>query len=126
MDIVLVGAHMRDLPLNYQMTERDAHFVESAKTSDQYRLFALPGGPPYRPGLVRTGSGQCIDVEVWSMPLTNVGSFVAGIPAPLGIGMVELEDGRQIQGFLCEQTATQEATDITALGGWRAYLENIK
>jgi allophanate hydrolase len=122
-DLVLVGAHMQGLPLNYQMTERDAHFVESTKTSNQYRLYALPGGPPYRPGLVRSSDGQSIEVEIWSMPLANYGSFVAGIPAPLGIGMIELQDGRQLQGFLCEQAAIQQATDITQLGGWRAYLD---
>jgi allophanate hydrolase len=123
-DIVLVGAHMQGLPLNHQMTDRDARFVESTKTSGQYCLYALPGGPPYRPGLVRTGNGRPIDVEVWSMPLVNFGSFVAGIPEPLGIGTIELQDGRQVQGFLCEQSATEDATDITHFGGWRPYLDS--
>lgn len=92
-----------------------------------YRLYALPGGPPYRPGLVRTaeGDGDAIEVEVWDLPKTAVGTFLEGIPAPLGIGRVQLDDGTAPPGFLCEATAVRGATDITALDGWRAYLEQL-
>ena len=84
---------------------------------------ALPGGPPHRPGLVRVVSdGASIEVEVWSVPTSLFGSFLAGIPAPLAIGKVELENGEQVSGFLCESHATTTATDITALGNWRRYL----
>jgi allophanate hydrolase len=124
--LAVCGAHMKDLPLNFQLTERNGRFVETAKTASQYRLFALKGGPPARPGLIRdSSSNTAIDLEIWSLPADTVGSFVAGIPSPLGIGTIEIEDGRRVLGFLCEQAGLAGAEDITALGGWRAYLKNI-
>jgi allophanate hydrolase len=56
------------------------------------------------------------------VPLDQVGSFLAGIPAPLGLGTLELEDGTWEKGFICEGHAAQGARDITSLGGWRAFL----
>jgi allophanate hydrolase len=64
-------------------------------------------------------------VEVWALPLEHYGSFVDGIPAPLGVGMLELESGDWLQGFLCEHYAIEEATDITNFGGWRSYLDSM-
>jgi len=121
--VVVCGAHMSGLPLNHQLTDRNARFVCAARTAPHYRLYALPGGPPQRPGLVRVETGgTAIEVEVWSVPQEHFGSFVAGIPAPLGIGKVELADGTQVCGFICEAYAVQQAVDISHLGGWRAYL----
>ena len=121
--VAVCGAHMAGLPLNRQLTERAARLLRACRTAPQYRLFALPGGPPARPGMVRDAAGAAIAVEVWEMPVAAFGSFVAGIPAPLGIGTVALEDGEMVQGFLCEGYATRAARDITPLGGWRRYLE---
>lgn len=56
------------------------------------------------------------------MPPAGFGQFVAGIPAPLGIGTVQLSDGTTCKGFICENAGLQGATDITAFGGWRAYI----
>jgi allophanate hydrolase len=121
--VAVCGAHMEGLPLNHQLTSRGASFVRRTRTVPSYRFYALPGGPPFRPGLVRVPSGgACIDVEVWSVPAAHFGSFVAGIPSPLGIGKVDLEDGQQVSGFVCEAHAVERARDITALGGWRQYL----
>ena len=114
---------MEGLPLNQQLTSRNATLVTRTRTAPKYKFFALPGGPPHRPGLVRVGTGgAAVEVEVWSVPASHFGSFVAGIPTPLGIGRVELESGEQVPGFLCESYATAAATDITALGSWRRYL----
>ncbi len=126
--IVVCGAHMSGLPLNGQLTNLGGRFLRTARTTTDYRFYALPGGPPYRPGLVRTaeGDGDAIEVEVWDLPKTAVGSFLEGIPAPLGIGRVQLDDGTAPPGFLCEATAVRGATDITELGGWRAYLEQLR
>jgi allophanate hydrolase len=66
--------------------------------------------------------GVAVDVEVWRMPVEHFGSFVTGIPAPLGIGKVKLADGSSVSGFLCESLGVAEAADISALGGWRQYL----
>ena len=120
--VAVCGAHMSGLPLNRQLTERGGRLHRSCRTAASYRLFALPGGPPARPGLLRAAAGRPIEVEVWELPVAAFGSFVAGIPAPLGIGTVELEDGEQVKGFLCEAHATAGARDITELGGWRRHL----
>jgi allophanate hydrolase len=120
--VVVCGAHMSGLPLNKELTERGGRLVRACRTAPGYRLFALPGGPPERPGLTRAESGAAIEVEVWEIPVVSFGSFVGGIPAPLAIGSVELEDGRRVKGFLCEAHATKGARDITEFGGWRKYL----
>ncbi len=121
--VVVCGAHLEGLPLNWQLGERGAQLLERTTTSDGYRLYALAGGPPYRPGLVRDETGAAIEVEVWSVPAENFGSFVAGIPSPLGIGKVRLADGRELPGFICEPAGIESAVEITQLGGWRVYLD---
>jgi allophanate hydrolase len=121
--LVVCGAHLQGLPLNHQLTARGAQLVAATRTASRYRLYALAGGPPLRPGLVRVASGgAAIEVEAWELPLAKLGGFVAGIPAPLGIGTVELEDGTWHKGFICEPCALEDAVDITAWGGWRAWL----
>ncbi|WP_289083686.1 allophanate hydrolase [uncultured Spongiibacter sp.] len=123
-DVVVCGAHLDGQPLNWQLRERGATLQLCTQSAPYYQLYALPGGPPLRPAMVlaESGQGQAIEVEVWSMPLAELGSFVAGIPAPLGIGKVRLADGRLCPGFICEQSGIHGATDISHFGGWRAYL----
>ncbi len=122
-EVVVCGAHLEGLPLNWQLTERGATLVERTQSAPVYRLYALAGGPPYRPGMLLDESGgAAIDVEIWSVPAAQFGSFVAGIPAPLGIGKIRLADGRRISGFICEPHGLDGAREITHLGGWRAYL----
>ncbi len=99
------GAHMSGLPLNHQLTDRGARLVRRCRTAPVYRLFALTGFDPPRPGLLRATEGHAIEVEVWEVPSAQFGSFVADIPAPLGIGKVILEDGSSTNGFLCEALA---------------------
>jgi len=100
-----------------------ASTLAATRTAPIYRFYALPGGPPFRPGLVRVSEGGvAVDVEVWRVPAEHFGTFVAGIPSPLGIGKVKLEDGGEVSGFMCEALGVAEAQDISALGGWRQYL----
>ncbi len=121
--VVVCGAHLSGLALNHQLTERDGRLVRATHTAPRYRFYALPGGPPFRPGLIRQSSGGArIEVEVWELPSRHFGGFVAGIPAPLGIGRVELADGGWETGFICEGYAIDGARDITELGGWRAFV----
>lgn len=124
-EIVLVGAHMSGMALNHEVTALGGRFVRAARTSASYRLFALPGGPPQRPGMLRVsdGDGHPIEVEVWALPADGFGRFVSAIPSPLGIGSVSLADGAQPKGFLVEALATTGAQDISEHGGWRRYLE---
>ena len=127
LNLVVCGAHLSGLALNHQLTERGGRLVRATRTAPRYRFYALPGGPPHRPGLIRQGEGgACVEVEVWSIPLNQVGGFLEGIPYPLGLGSVELEDGSWEKGFICEGFAAREADDITDLGGWRAFLEQLK
>ena len=122
LDIAVCGAHMSGLPLNHQLTARGAWLVAATRTAPAYRLYALPGGPPQRPGMVRAADGRAIEVEVWRMPEEGVASFVRGIPAPLGIGRVCLQDGSEVCGFLCEPLGINGARDISDCGSWRAWL----
>jgi allophanate hydrolase len=126
--IAVVGAHLSGMPLNTQLIERGAGLAATAETAPDYRLFALTDTLPPKPGLVRVapGAGHRIALELWNMPLANYGSFVALIPAPLGIGTLTLADGSTAQGFLCEAHATAAARDISHFGGWRAYLASLR
>jgi allophanate hydrolase len=121
--LAVVGAHMSGLPLNHELTARGARFLRAAKTAPCYRLYSLPGGPPARPGLLRDdNAGSTVELEVWALPAARFGDFLRGIPAPLGIGTLRLEGGEEVKGFLCEAGATRRAEEVTAFGGWRAFL----
>jgi allophanate hydrolase len=122
--LAVCGAHMQGLPLNHQLRDRGAYLVQAASTAPRYRLFALPGGPPHRPGMIRVHQdGARIELEVWALPTEQVGSFIAAIPAPLGMGKVELDSGALVTGFLCEAYASEGAADITSYGSWRDYVK---
>ncbi|MFJ3461089.1 allophanate hydrolase [Achromobacter spanius] len=123
--VAVVGAHLTGMPLNHQLTSRHAVFVEKTATAGDYRLFALANTTPPKPGLVKMESGAAIEVELWDVPVTAFGAFVAEIPAPLGIGTLELADGRLVKGFICEPRGLDGARDITTFGGWRAYLASL-
>lgn len=124
--VAVVGAHLTGMPLNVQLTRRDAVLVEQTLTAGDYRLYALPGTVPPKPGLVKSPGGASIIVELWDIPLARFGEFVAEIPAPLGIGNLTLKDGRSVKGFICEPWAIDGALDITSFGGWRAYIASLK
>jgi allophanate hydrolase len=125
--VAVCGAHLSGLPLNPQLTSRNGRLVANTTTSPDYKLYALPGTPPLRPGLVRVDKnerGFAIEVEVWELPASEFGSFVAGIPAPLGIGTITLAGGESVQSFLCEGYAVADARDISQFGGWRRYMQS--
>jgi allophanate hydrolase len=125
--LAVVGAHLTGMPLNHQLTSRDSVFVERCRTTASYQLYALANTTPPKPGLVKAmTTGAPIEVELWDVPVERFGSFVAEIPSPLGIGSLELEDGRIVKGFICEPIGLQGARDITSFGGWRAYLASLK
>jgi allophanate hydrolase len=124
--LAVVGAHLSGQPLNGQLIECNAKFVETTRTAAGYRLYALTNTTPAKPGLVFDGTGEGgIEVELWEMDQAAFGSFVALIPAPLSIGTLTLADRRTVKGFLCEGYAKEGAEDITAFGGWRAWLDRL-
>jgi allophanate hydrolase len=126
--LAAVGAHLTGMPLNHELVTRGAIFVEKTTTAKKYRLFKLTDTTPPKPGLSRCGNetGAAIEVELWDLPLGTVGGFLAGIPAPLGLGTVELIDGRMVHGFICEGYAIGSGEDITSFGGWRNYCDSIQ
>lgn len=124
-EIVVVGAHLSGLALNRELLALGGRLVRAVSTEPEYRLYALPSGNgPRRPGLLRVaeGGGAAIEAEVWALSPAGFGRFVSGIPAPLGIGTLRLADGTRPKGFLVEAEAIRDASDITAHGGWRAFL----
>jgi allophanate hydrolase len=126
--VAVVGAHLRGMPLNHQLTSRGAAFVEATSTAAEYRLYALANSTPRKPGLVRVApdeQGSSIAVELWDIPIGNFGSFTAEVPSPLGIGNLTLLDGRTVKGFICEPFGLANAEDITSFGGWAAYLASL-
>jgi allophanate hydrolase len=123
--MAVVGAHLTGQPLNWQLTSRKARLVRTVRTHPDYRLYVLPDSTPAKPGLVYSPgvTGPGIELEIWAMPEDTVGSFLNGIPAPLGLGTVLLEDGTRVKGFLCEPAGIVGAVEITHLGGWRPYIQ---
>jgi allophanate hydrolase len=122
--IVVVGAHLSGMPLNHELTGPGGRLVRACRTAPDYRLYALPNTTPQKPGLIRDPGfvGPGIAVEVWAVLPAAFGRFVQAIPAPLGVGKITLEDGTQVSRFLCEAHALTGAVEVTAHGGWRAYL----
>ncbi|MAK81280.1 allophanate hydrolase [Phenylobacterium sp.] len=123
----VVGAHLAGMPLHWQLTSRDARLVARTRTAPTYKLYAMAETTPPKPALIHVGEddGAAIEVEVYELDLAGFGSFTAEVPAPLAIGTVSLEDGTTVKGFVAEPRALSGATDITHLGGWRAYIASL-
>jgi allophanate hydrolase len=126
--VAVVGAHLSGMPLHWQLSSRGARLAATTHTAASYRLYAMAGTTPPKPALIHVGTGgggSAIAVEVYELDLAAFGSFVAEVPAPLAIGSVVLGDGSVVKGFIAEPRATEGARDITALGGWRAYIASL-
>jgi allophanate hydrolase len=120
--VAVVGAHLDGLPLHHELTRLSARLVSVTETAPAYRLYALPGAVPPKPGLVRAEPGAPIACEVYALGAREFAGFVAGVSAPLAIGPVELANGTWIPGFLAAGDAAAGGADVTGYGGWRAYL----
>ncbi len=123
--LAVVGAHLKDMPLHWQLTSRDATFVGAFETAPTYRLYAIADSVPPKPALVHSADGAAIALEVYELDVAAFGSFVAEVVPPLAIGTVTLADGSSVKGFVAEPRAIDGATDITHLGGWRAYIASL-
>ncbi|GBQ13279.1 allophanate hydrolase [Komagataeibacter rhaeticus] len=126
--IAVVGAHLRGMPLNGELTGRGGLFVRTTTTAPGYRLYELAGTVPAKPGLVRDDNhdGDGVEVEIWSLSPVQFAGFVASIPQPLGIGRISLADGSEVSGFICEPAGLIGATDITVFGGWRQFRQQAE
>lgn len=127
-EIAVVGAHLSGLALNHELTSRGGVLRRAVRTEPAYRFFALAGGPPRRPGLLRVaaGTGHAIAAEVWALPPMGFAQFVAGVPSPLCIGTLHLDDGTMPKGFLVEPEGLPGAEEISRFGGWRAFLDSLQ
>ena len=123
--LAVVGAHLQGMPLHWQLTSRGAKLISRTKTASTYRLYAMANSAPPKPALVHADDGAAIEVEVYELPVEAFGSFTVEVPPPLAIGTVTLEDGSMVKGFVAEPRALAGAEDITALGGWRAYIGGL-
>ena len=124
--LAVVGAHLAAMPLHWQLTSRDAKLWRRTRTAPAYRLYAIAHSTPPKPALVHVGDGGAsIEVEVYELDVEAFGSFVVEVPAPLAIGTLTLEDGTEVKGFVAEPRALDGAADITAFGGWRAYIASL-
>jgi allophanate hydrolase len=126
--IAVVGAHLSGMPLNGELKNERARFLEATTTAPDYKLYALAGTDVPKPGLVRVakGGGASIALELWAMPADGFGRFVASLPSPMAIGTLRLADGRTVKGFLVEPEAVNGARDISSFGGWRNYIAQAK
>jgi allophanate hydrolase len=126
-EIAAVGAHLTGLPLNRELVELGGVLLREVETIPSYRLYALPGTVPAKPGLLRVaaGEGGSIKAEIWGLDATAFGTFVANIPSPLGIGTLSFTDATSAKGFLVEAEAVKGAKDVTSFGGWRAYVRSL-
>ncbi len=126
-ELAVCGAHLDGMPLNWQLRERGGELIECTQTSADYRFFDLNERAVKRPALVRVDNdGVAIEVEIWRLPASELGSFLRGIAAPLGLGKVSLCNGAQVSGFIAEATAgSDKAIDISHFGGWRAYQSSL-
>jgi allophanate hydrolase len=123
--LLVVGGHLSGQALNHQLTNKGALLLETVTTSPSYRLYDLPGHPP-RPGMIRVDQeGHSIEGEIWGLTPSDFGEFIASIPSPLGVGKVELSDGRKVTGFLCESQAIPGTQDISSFGGWRSWRASL-
>ena len=121
--IAVVGAHLSGMALNGELKALGGRLQEETRTAPDYRLYALATTPP-KPGMLRVqaGTGASIELEVWALSAAAFGNFVAAVPPPLSIGTVRLADGRDVKGFIVEAAAVDGARDISASGGWRAFV----
>ncbi|MDB5085110.1 MAG: atzF [Bacilli bacterium] len=117
--VAVCGLHKRGFPLEKQMRDLGACFGRESVTAAKYQMVKLPTVPT-KPGLIKkSNGGGSIHLEIWEMPINVFGAFVASIPSPLSIGKVELLDGTEVPGFVCEAYAAEGAEDITASGNWK-------
>jgi allophanate hydrolase len=124
----VVGAHLSGLPLNGQLrrARRHAALRHDHRTALPAIRAARHHAAQARPAARARRAAHAIALEVWAMPLSAVGSFLALIPPPLGLGSVELADGRHVHGFICEGAcrwpARSTSAPRSAAGAYRASL----
>jgi hypothetical protein len=118
------GTLMRGLALNANLQAVGATFIRQTTTAPVYRLWSIDD---QYPAMMRvTAGGAAIAVEVWALPVTHVGTILLQEPPGLCIGKVQLADGADTLGVLGAMLLCESGRDITAWGGWRAYMQHAE
>ena len=121
------GTLMRGLELEQNLLGVGAWFLREARTQPCYRLWSIRDVHPamirVRPG---TEPSTAVEVEVWEVPAAGLASVLLQEPEGLTIGKVELEDGQTVLGVVGEPALVEGMREITAWGGWHAYLKSKK
>lgn len=117
------GTLMRGLELNGNMQLVEAEFVREALTEPTYRLWSIYDR---HPAMLRVSQGgSAIAVEVWAVPAEGISKLLLLEPPGLCIGKVRLLDGEEVLGVLGEPILCEGKKEITAWGGWRAYIADL-
>ncbi|MBF2027768.1 MAG: glutamyl-tRNA amidotransferase [Oscillatoriales cyanobacterium C42_A2020_001] len=114
------GTLMRGLELNGNMHQVNATFVREALTEPTYRLWSISDRHPAMQRVAH--NGREIVVEIWAVPVEGFATLLRLEPPGLCIGKVKLADGEEVLGVLGEAILCEGQKDITAYGGWRAYI----
>lgn len=116
MKVAVCGLHKKGYPLENQLIELGAHYLESSQTAAFYKLYSLDT-KPIKPGMCHVDEGgKAIKVDLYGIPITKFGAFMQNVSEPLTMGTITLKDGEKVVGFLCEDYATKTAKDITEEG----------
>lgn len=119
--LAVCGLHMKGMELESQLIELNAKFLGETKTKESYKLIKL-NTIPEKPGLIRVNKdGKSIVVDIYEIPIKNLGEFMLKINSPLGIGNIELYDGEYVKGFICEGYGELNSDDITEYGSFKNY-----
>lgn len=128
MHIAVAGLHLSGQPLNHQLTGLGGTLIRTCQTASRYKMFLIEDARGKKPGLAQLSHnaiGNAYEIEVWSLPIEQVGTFLSFIPAPLGLGTVVLEDDTTVTGFICEHRVAEEGKDISEFAGWKDYLKRL-
>ncbi|MCW2119325.1 allophanate hydrolase [Flavobacterium sp. 7A] len=128
-DLAVAGLHKRNQPLVFQLTELNAHYSYTTTTSPNYKMYLVDPNGKQKPGLIRVSKdskGDKIEVEIWKIPVENLGKFLVQIPHPLGLGKIEILSGEWIQSFICEEYITAFSDDISAFYCWENFIKSQK
>lgn len=114
------GTLMRGLELNPNLTQVGAEFLYETTTTPDYRLWSIQDR---HPAMVRVSSGGvAVALEVWQLPADGLVQVLLQEPPGLSIGKVTLSTGETVLGVLGEPVLCEGQREISAFGGWRAYL----
>jgi hypothetical protein len=114
------GGLMRGMKDCNRMVEAGGKFVREAQTAPVFRLWSVGDD---HPAMIRVNEGgAAVPVELWSLAPAGLVKILRTEPFGLTLGRYPLEDGLMVLGVLGEPAYVEGQREITANGGWRAYV----